>query len=254
MDHHEQQEIIYKVSAPCGSGKTHAACKRIANIHKVGTGKFVYATPTIVLGDQVRRWLREFGAKNIYFLNSENSGNLMGEVLDAFEEINKLKCGVLIITQEELKRLPYPFFWDPLSWTLIVDEPPVINRSFERCLPYNFRHVSDYLEIDRPLNDKFSVVRPTETAKGFINRKAKDNDDEPYKWLIQAAVDGDFIITSPKHWNKVCRGKVTRDKGEDLTYGNDKNKLYFLSMLSPKRYIGWGKTIILGANIEHTIM
>jgi hypothetical protein len=110
--------------------------------------------------------------------------------------------------------LPYPFFWHPLSSTLIVDEPPLINRSFERCLPYNFRHISDYLEIDHPLNDKFSVVRPTEAAKGFIDRKAKDNDDEPYMWLIQAAVDGDFIIASTKHWNKVCRGNITRDKGE----------------------------------------
>ena len=106
----------------------------------------------------------------------------MGEVLDAFEEINKLKCGVLIITQEELKRLPYPFFWDPLSWTLIVDEPPVVNKSFERCLPYNYRHISDYLEVDRELNDKFSVVRPTDAAQAFVNRKAADDDDKPYKW------------------------------------------------------------------------
>ena len=95
----------------------------------------------------------------------------------------------------------------------------------------------------------------TDTSpKRFASRNI-DDVDAIYKPLIQNMLQHHECFTDKTNWDKIVINRnVTSDKSVDMTYGNGKNMLYFLTMLTPDVFLGFKQVIMMGANFKQSLL
>ena len=266
---------IHYVDGLCGSGKTHSLSRYISQQWDHGS-KYMIITPSKKLADQIYKQLNEgYVIENISLIHSDNSSNVVTDIMNTIKTINLMGKGIIICTQQVFPRIPH--FEHKGSWTLIVDEIPNIEDYYSPSLPYNYDLVTKYLEIDEEITptlyrlklkanesdldpDAQNVIpfKGKETAqasaRSFVNRSA-DSIDVIIKPILQHMLQHHACFTHKEHWDKiVINQQVTSDKSVDMTHGNASNKLYFLTLLQPEVYLGFDKVIMMGANFEQSLL
>lgn len=244
------------VDGLCGSGKTWSMgeyIKNEANIHN----KYMIITPSIILANQIHQQLEL--AVNCKIVHSENTPNVATTLMKTIEDIDFQGNGVVVCTQQAFFRIP--FFQNKESWFLIVDEIPKIDNFYNPSLPYNHPILTQYIEIDEEITPslyKMKLIQPEKysdiSPKRFASRNI-DDVDAIFKPMILNMRDNHDCFADKKNWDKiVINNEITSDKSVDMTYGNSKNMLYFLTMLNPEVFSGFKLVIMMGANFEQSLL
>lgn len=251
---------IQYVDGLCGSGKTWGMGAYIKGEASYNDNKYMIITPSKILADQINEQLvTEYNIKNVHLIHSEITSNVSSTIMKAIEEIDFHGSGVIVCTQQAFFRIP--FFQNQSSWTLIVDEIPKVDNFYNPSLPYNHPLLTQYIEIDEEITPTLYRMKLVETEKytglspeRFASRNF-DDVDANIKPLILNMIDNHDCFADRANWDKIVINQdITSDKSVDMTYGNSKNMLYFLTMLTPDVFSGFKQAIMMGANFENSLL
>ena len=236
---------IYKVSAPCGSGKSFTLRNEIEGypLGQPGSKNILIVLPTVSL---IREQERELGNYNyidsdsIHFENSDDE-SVAARIADYLEHAPDYG-EVLFISWESFRYIDY--FPKRKNWIVYIDEIPPIDDFRYIDLPDNPEVLTNILTTDE--NDcpeglaKLVPIDP----EGFqtIIRKGIHRDSaygEYANLLKQVASDNFDVFVKLADWQKL--------------YGN-REKNYRVSVLSLVRPELFNFTTIIGANFEDSLL
>lgn len=246
---------IYKINyvdGPCGSGKTHALGQYIKQ--HGGNEKYFIITPSKLLADAIYKDFTTLGIENTFLVHSSSEDkvtNITSKLMKVIEEINFLGNGVIIFTQQAFIKIP--FFENKDEWNLIVDEIPKVDKFYDPTLPYNHSALSQQIVAGEVIGTGLYEVTENPSA---INIKNYDSMFEIVQPIINDVKSEYYVTyTLKKNWDRVVvKQKITNDDTVDLTFGNQHNKLYFLSLLQPIIFTGFKSVIMMGANFETSFL
>lgn len=244
---------IKTVSAPCGAGKTFSLGSHIKQNEAFKT-KWLVAMPTKDMCNQASYDFKTIhNIDNVHNIHSNNTNNVSLSVQHTIKQINQQESGVIVITQAAL--LNIPFFQNKEEWNLVIDEIPSVDNFYEPTLPYNYTNLFSFIRVKQQITpDLLEIELKNEvSAKLFCNRNY-DDVDNIIKPIIKDLIEHKQVFTDKPNWDKISKNDITDDGEVDMTYGNAKNKLYFLSMLKPKIYDGFKTVTIMGANFEQSLL
>jgi hypothetical protein len=245
---HKNNQPIHFVSGLCGSGKSFSLANYIYDNYDYNS-KCIVTVPSILLADQTYGLFNSLGIHNVSIINSNTNQKVIISIIDKIKEINLYEEGVLIITQQAFHNIPY--FPKKEEWLLIIDEIPQVDQFKEFLLPHNHHLVSEKIHINQDNN----IHNLYKMNLSVIPNRQLDDADKLFKPVIQELKDDYTVLTDKNNWDKIIqRQEITKDKSEDIIHGNDKNKLYFLSLMSPVIFLGFKQTIIMGANFETSLL
>lgn len=229
---------IYYVSAPCGAGKTTAAVGYIKeNTHN---RNFVVVVPTVLMVEQWSKALNENGIVAEAITSSSCGMNVKKIIIDRQNKF-KPQGHVQIITWNAYSELP---FRPPhKNIQVIIDELPQTDEFFPWDIGHHIDELANVIAIDRPINDKVSVVCASD-----VNELERYEDDvdalfDKFKRHLQSSSRTVFV-DAEAYERVFYRRNISQN-------GRDANRVSFLSMLNPRLLEG---TILLGANIEASIL
>ncbi|MDP1615436.1 MAG: DEAD/DEAH box helicase family protein [Methylococcales bacterium] len=254
----EEKYKIGFVDGLCGAGKTFSIA---TYLKENNITRCLIAVPSIKLANQINETLQSASIKNILNIHSETTESTVSDIEKSINNIND-ECisdeqysSVIVCTQKAFSMLKC--FPEKSKWTLIIDEIPTVDSYIELTLPYNNKLLADYVDIDESfvLPDVYRLkIKNQIVAK----EKITGNHDEAYalvKPIISDLMDGCVVVTDKSNWNKiVIRNEITSDRECKTAHGNTLNKIYILSMQQPTKYIGFKRTIIMGANFQNSIL
>ena len=217
----------------------------------------VVCSPTKALVDQTATMLRGAGGKHIHCIHEDCSKNIQGDIRLATKDIAEAGCGALLITNASFDRIQY--FHRPIDWDLIIDEIPRYDTFYELSIPRKFGLLTKYIELGEYYGPGLHCIklRDKKAAAQFVERFANawDQIENLYVGIIASLLGGDECFVDTKSWNKIVEDQdITPDREVNMEYGNERNKLYFLSLLAPHRFLEFKSTTILGANIPQSMI
>jgi hypothetical protein len=235
------KKTVRFVSAPCSSGKTRAACVKIAE-HRYLTNH-LYVAPSLALVDQTRQQLEVFGVTADVITGGTYKRNVKAEIIRYLKKPPEVGA-VLLITWQAYVDLA--FFPRREAWTIVIDEVPSVDSFYRPMLPRNAQRLSDHLKL-LPLQIPDVALVEAHDASD-LKQLLDEPRDEMIDVLRQLFVD---VLSGNKHvyvdvpsWTRlVVNGEVSKV--------HEKNRVYFLSMLRPEPLLG---ATLLGANVEDTLL
>lgn len=245
---------MHFVGSPCGSGKTYAVCQSISEAAKAGIlNNTLIISPSKDLIRQTKEQLTIFGIDPIV-ITSDSTKNVSSYAVELFKD-NDTQGQVVLMTHAGFQRTPV--FLNKEHWHLYVDEIPSVDRFHDPIIPYNHQLLTDYLDIIA-LNGKVNEVLIKDGTETSVNKFLSQSNDEIYnivKPVLRDLIEGRKVYTDTKAYGKIVeKQEISNDTPADAAYGNSKNRLYFLSMLTPTIFEGWDQTTILGANFENSML
>ncbi|MET0119255.1 MAG: DEAD/DEAH box helicase family protein [Sedimenticola sp.] len=242
------------VGAPCGSGKTYAVCLSISEAAKAGTlNNTLIVSPSKDLVRQTEKQLHDFGVEP-EVITTDTTRNVSATAVELFKDSDRYGQ-VVLMTHQGFQRTPV--FLKKQYWDLYVDEIPSVDNFYDPMIPYNHQLLTDFIEIT-PLNGIVNEVLIKEGMKQTVDNFLRQSNDEVFnivKPVIRDLTEGRKVYTDTKAYGKIVeKQEISKDTPEDSQYGNAKNKLYFLSLLTPAIFDGWGDVTLLGANFEHSML
>ncbi len=225
------------VSAPCGSGKSWAACQFIAGKRYQN---FVYVAPTVRLLKEIEERLQQHGVPTDLITNETHTFVLQSIV----EYLKGTRGGigrVLLITHQAYFQLPY--FYRREDWQVIIDEVPQVDEFESYRLPRTGRLLTRYLAPCQTLKDS-ALYRLVPKDQGQLKRYLKgprDDGEEAVRGVFMDALSPmkDVFITR-KSWAALNAAGTTADV-----------QVPILSMLNGAAFKG---TVLLGAELEHSLL
>lgn len=244
--------IFHYVDGLCGAGKTYGLGHYIqqSTLHH----KFIITAPSKVLIDQIYAQLTELGIENCYkhYSDVNKTSNVAKDVMASIERINFLGNGVIICTQQVFPSLH--FIENRKEWVLVVDEIPKIDQFYDPSLPYNHPLLSRYIrQIESVGNESIEVTFNDEAVR--LGTQA-DDINAVIKPIVDALVSEHYrCYTDATNWTRLVeQNQVSDDARYDIGYGNERNKLYFLSLLQPTIYQGFAQVILMGASFTRSML
>lgn len=242
------------VGAPCGSGKTFAVCKLIGEAAKSGSlVNTLMISPSKDLIRQTKEQLMKFGVVP-EVITGDTTTNVAAYAVELFKN-RELEGQVVLMTHAGFQRTPVFLYKE--EWQLYVDEIPSVDKFHDPIIPYNHKLLTDYLDI-LPLTGKVNevIIKPgLELAVKKFLAQSSDDIHNVVKPVLRDLIEGRKMYADTKAYGKIVEQlDVSKDTPEDAVYGNSRNKLYFLSMLTPSSFEGWGEITILGANFETSML
>ena len=248
---HNPPLTIHYVDGLCGAGKTYGLGQFIkkTSLHQ----KFIITTPSKALADQIYKQLDDLGIgaiQKIYSQTGSRSSNVPAQIMAAIRDINVMGQGVIICTQQVFPKLQ--FIENQNEWVLIVDEIPKVDNFAAPSLPYNHHLLSHYVEAGEVVGTGLYEIHPSAERLGHN----QDAVNDVFKPIVDDLYDEHYrCYTDKANWDKLVeRNQVTEDSPDDYLYGNELNKLYFLSLLQPPIYQGFAQVIMMGANFEQSLL
>jgi hypothetical protein len=165
----------YYVSAPCGTGKTWAACRYIAE-HR-SEGNFLYVAPTKKLLKQTKRMLKEqHGANGVTIISSDTDPDRAKRAIVEYLRGAEQEGQVLLISHSAYLNLPY--FHRRERWKIFIDEIPQFDIPYKWRLPKNWQLLADHVEVERAVNESVFVIRAKD--KGKLKRALEKPPDDVF--------------------------------------------------------------------------
>jgi hypothetical protein len=244
---------IRTVNGLCGSGKTHALCKQVAET----VGKYVIAVPTRVLANQYKTALINNGIYDAAVIHGGNTGTVKKDIFQAID--NDVR--VIVITQSALQQEVHHKI--DSTYRIVLDEIPSIDSFDELRIPHNLDIIRNFFSIDESYeNDNlYHVVISKQNRKlvaAFI-KKQRDAHDKMWEHIYEFIADtyeGNFVVVDKQSWDRlVIVGTITPDEIDEAVteYGNQMNTLYYLSITTPKIFSAHNLTI-MGANFNESML
>lgn len=249
----QQQELSY-VSAPCGSGKTYGTIYHIATFGELLRKRTIIVSPSIALSEQTAQLLKSMGVENTHLINSNLTHSVQADILKTIKTNLDKPNLVLCITYAAFRLLPYIPRRE--TFDLIVDDIFNADSYFEPCIPHYHRLLTEHLEVEEvKYNPELYKVKAKESMAAILNYQQDDIADV-FLNILKMLDRGDDVWVSAEHWDKIAvQGSITNDKeAGDRSYGTVQNKLYFLGLSSPSKFLGFRKTVFLGANFEYSVL
>ena len=237
---------IYKVSAPCGTGKSFALLKRATRLKPFFNSLIVL--PSIDLIREQQSILKTNFDSDSVAIHSEDggTGTVLERILDYLN--NAPHCGeILFITWESYRHLPY--IHNRNHWKIFIDEIPQIDFYGEVRLVDHPAILTDILTVEtEDCPEGLGKVIAKKVANNgidfdtVIERGVKRNDTHKLYADLLKNVDSEFVdvFVPLKWWRELETGK--------------RKQAYFvpwLAMMNPSLFEG---ATILGANIEKSIL
>jgi hypothetical protein len=252
-----KKDKIEFVSAICGSGKTYQLQQYVKN-HSFE--KIIIAVPSIILANEYAIAFTELGVdyKNI---NSENSDNVAAKIINEIQEINRKTCGVLVVTHYALNNIPY--FQDKNDWICFHDEIPSIESYHELTVPKTFKSLTDQLTVEVIKNSDITNLLYKVSLKDIkVSQKYYDDHKAAFDQkvaldmpIIEELLKDNEVFTDRKSWDKVVVNRdITKDSEVNTEFGNESNKLFFISLVTPKNLLGFKSVVIIGANFKNSML
>ena len=256
QDHHNKIDMGYVTGNP-GAGKTHSLLGHIkTNLYKsqFTPQKYIIAAPSINLDIQIHNDLIDAGIPNVHRITSDLTTNVSKTITKKIQEINQTDSGVMVITHKSLANIP--FFQDKNEWTCVIDEIPSVESWHEMQFPYSHDSLTKYVEIDceiPPHLYKLKLVNKKEALK-FVDLE-HDAQHATYKQLIIDLCEEHDVFVDKTQWDKiVIKNEVTPDAEVDLTFGNQQNTLYGLTMQNARICAGFKECIVMGSQFEESLL
>ena len=104
-----QSTVIQYVSAPCGSGKTHAFCQWVQwvqEMHTLMRPNILYAAPTIALIGEVSATLKGQGIKHQVFTSETNPDTVIRDLVSSLKDADQ-NGEIILTTHRAFEFLPY---------------------------------------------------------------------------------------------------------------------------------------------------
>jgi hypothetical protein len=231
------------VSAPCGSGKTYAVCQCIAKNFDISN--YLLTCPTLRLMEETRLALEAAGARVTCINNETQEGSVTQAITAYLKKANDFG-EVLLITAVALSELKY--FPRSGNWIKFIDEIPQVDRFFDPKIPYSVEYIKQFIEVE-PYTDKLLRVKSRKSAKDlteFLNAPTDDMHEVFAGLLREVASPDKDVFVDAKSWARIAeQGQIDERRRSDL------NKVYFISMLSPRVLHPF---VLLGANIQDSLL
>jgi len=232
--------LFYKVSGPCGSGKTHRAIEFAGHGARAGE-RFIFAGMTCEFVDSTFDDLRSrFSDVCARAIHSETCEN----VADALQKESDTDDGIVIFcTHTGLTQSPY--IHHRSEWLLFVDEAPNPTWHIQLNLKRNRDKLLAGLTA-KPLSNGPAYRKLEVYDVGLLDDIAKDAKhgvfSQPLKDLARKLDSGHWhIYVTGKQWDNLM---LVRPKGYEL--------LVF-GLLDPAIFDGFADVTFMSANFDSTI-
>lgn len=248
--------IIYYVDSPCGSGKTFSSLTYLKERKLDGTN-YILSFPTIKLASEVYKNNLNSLSKKGYKVKIINGGNSVNSVVNRIVNLcnNDPKNIILLITHEAFRKLTEDsFFFDKFEF--IQDEKLTPIDFYELYIPKSIQIIKEFISIES-FNSTWSrlIISNKKLFDEFINNPISDQSENIIRKLLLDIENG-FIITKVDNWNNLINGVISEavKNQEGFYYDyytkskiNEKNKLYFIDLFSPIKYLKFKKATIMSA-------
>ncbi len=235
------KNVIHYVSAPCSTGKTHAACRYIADNEYVRN--HLYIAPSLRLLNEIKATLQCMGVQAKVISSETHPKCVKRSIIELTK--SALDCGcVLLITWKAFIDLPY--FNRRDNWKIVVDELPQVDSFYRMMLPRNYGFITEHLEIFPTHHAGLSLVKAKNAGrlKRLLDAPL-DEVHELFRALFRHVLSSNkSVYVDTDSWHRVV-------ELNDVSDQHEKNTIYFLSMLKPDPLIG---TVLLSANLEDSML
>jgi hypothetical protein len=230
------------VSAPCGTGKTYAACQYIPKYFDIGN--YLIACPTLRQMDETRITLEAAGVKVTCINRQTQEGSVTQAIIALLEQASSVGEALLISVQALFALKHFP---SSENWIKFIDEVPQVDLFFAPEIPHSVDLLRHYIVVE-PLNDKLLRVR-FKDAKALRAFLEAPNDDgyKPFIPILREVVSPyKDVFVDARSWSRIGEERLI-----DISREGDGKKIYFLSMLNLRRLRPFA---LLGANITDSMV
>ena len=229
------------VSANCGAGKSHGACRYIKD--GLFEKNFLYVAPSLQLVAEIEGRLRAMGVALRVITSETHPNSVKRAVMEALKWAPDLGC-CLLLTWQAFSELP--FFPNRDEWQVIVDEIPQTDLFYKLKVPFNQRFITEWVEIDYAVNEKVALLRAVDeaTLKSFLNKPRDDVHGLFTNFLRDVVSRNKDVFAETASWTRVCEEQAVGDT-------DDENTVFAVSLLNPALLDG---AIMLGANFERSML
>lgn len=238
------------VSAPAGSGKTHAAVRFAVDRARLGE-KVIIAQPS-------KRCIAEwFGATTDYVDGLPGADvpvfRFDGDVCEEGQIVRSIAAHleapvdrgeVVFITHAALIRIADHHCVG--RWHLIVDEIPAPDALFTKHLPNNHWFLTEAVFTEDHSADCVRMLpADEERLKGFAMNKSRDDIDAQFQSIAGCLI-------SPHHDVFAIRENLQRTLTGET--GAGQYPLYMFALLKPTIFQGFASVVIMGACFEESLL
>lgn len=233
--------VVRCVSAPCGSGKTRAACHYIAArlADQPCLDSFLYVAPSKQLIGQIRVQLEALGVKMKVITSDSHPSEVVRAIV---RHMLRFTQGgeVLLISHSAYTGLPY--FPRHAGWQVIIDEVPQLDNYYTPSTPQELGPLVEHLEIEGFINAKAVRLRAKKqhAVKAFLDR-AGDECPLVRKVLWDALSPNREILVDYQAWQRAVRAP----------YDAQEHCAPLISVLNDKPF---ENTVLMGAHVEYSLV
>ena len=224
------------VSAPCGSGKTRAACHYIAArlADHPCLESFLYVAPSKQLIEQIRVQLEGLGVRVKVITSDSHPSEVVRAIVRHMQRFTQ-GGEVLLISHSACFGLPY--FPKHAGWQVIIDEVPQLDNYYTPSTPQELAPLIEHLEIECFINEQVAQLRAKKrhAVKAFLDH-AEDACPLVRKVLWDALSPNREIVVDHQAWQHAMNG-VTM--------------VPLISVLNCKPF---EDSVLLGAHVEHSLV
>ena len=229
------------VSANCGAGKSHGACRYITE--NLREKNFLYVAPSLQLVSEIAERLKSMGVSPRVITSETHPNSVKRAAMEALKWAPDLGC-CLLLTWQAFSELP--FFPNRDEWQVVVDEIPQTDLFYKLKVPFNQRFITEWVEIDRAVNERVALLRAVDeaTLRSFLNKPRDDVHGLFTNFLRDVVSRNKDVFAETASWTRVCEEQAVGER-------DDENTVFAVSLLNPALLDG---AIMLGANFEKSML
>ncbi|QCG92704.1 DEAD/DEAH box helicase [Azospirillum sp. TSA2s] len=234
---------INYVDSCAGSGKTTAAIKSIAHGVERLQSRFVIAQPTRQLIASTLERARQM-APSVRW-RAITADQYPGEVASEFRKALQARdVDCILVTHKCI--LDNPDLRGKVDWSLIVDEVPQVDFSFQKNLSITWDWWTEHFDVVANSScDALLDVMIKPGHASIVDQWARNEEQDD----VVAVVQPFFNALVNPHWN------LALTRGDWMSAGwQGRAQLHAHGWLQPSVLEGWGDLTIMGANLTNSLL
>ncbi|SFU42726.1 DEAD/DEAH box helicase [Methylobacterium sp. 174MFSha1.1] len=233
---------IKYVSAPCGSGKTHAIINSI--VEGRYDGNLLLVQPTVQLIDNTYNEIKHRSpSSHVERFHSEiiTDKSVAGALVKHFRNPYPGNH-VLITTNSTFFNLP--FIANKRNYDLVLDESHVLVDPFDEKLPDHHHLITDHLTLEAQ-GPSYGILKPKNIKEltSLAENRKRDTVSKLFAKLAKLILSDHYIsYVNLQQYNNLIKGK--QEDGHLVVY----------SVMQPTIFTDFRSVTILGARLEETAL